>query len=355
MSAYDTDRASYTPNDFLLWQTNGILVITPKFQRRPVWKTPARSLFIDTMLRGMTVPPLYMRLTQSEDKKKKLREVVDGQQRIRSIIEFIGDNGYRLSKTLSAPWAGKRFADLGDEQQQQIMNFGFATETYKGISDQEVLEVFSRLNMNGIPLNKQELRNGKFFGLFKQTSYSLALAYLDFWRKHNIFTEQNIARMLEAELTSELLIAGNAGMQDKKTTIDEFYDKWEEKYQDQDRDKKRFTETMGVISETFENDALSETAFRRAPLFYSLYCVVYHYIFGLPDMQRTTPRRKLSVDERNSLKSAVIKLSELIGQAKEPEADTPRKYVPFIAACQRQTDNLMPRKVRFNTLFDEAF
>lgn len=89
MNVYKTDRASYDASDFQGWQAGGALEITPKFQRRPVWRTPARSFFIDTMLRGMTEPPLYFRLSQNLQKTKTIREVVDGQQRVRAVLEFI--------------------------------------------------------------------------------------------------------------------------------------------------------------------------------------------------------------------------------------------------------------------------
>jgi uncharacterized protein with ParB-like and HNH nuclease domain len=79
---YKTEPATYMTKDFVMWMGADDLVITPKFQRRPVWRTPARSFFIDTLLRGMTVPPIYLRLAQNEAKKKKVREVVDGQQRV---------------------------------------------------------------------------------------------------------------------------------------------------------------------------------------------------------------------------------------------------------------------------------
>jgi uncharacterized protein with ParB-like and HNH nuclease domain len=226
MNEYKTEKSVFTAEDFLLWQENNMLEITPKFQRRPVWRTPARSYFIDTLLRDMTVPPLYFRMRQNTARTKAVREVVDGQQRVRSVLEFIAVDGYRLSKTLNATWKGKTFSQLSPEQKRQIMSFGFPSEIFKGISDQQVLEVFCRLNMNGIPLNKQELRNGKFFGLFKQVSFALALTYLEFWRKHRVFSEQSIARMLEVEAVSELLIAGNSGMQDKKKSIDDFYERW---------------------------------------------------------------------------------------------------------------------------------
>ena len=354
MNEFKTEKAVYSAEDFMLWQQNDMLQITPKFQRRPVWRTPARSYFIDTILRDMTVPPLYFRITQNDPKTKTVREVVDGQQRVRSVLEFIAEK-YRLSKTLKAPWKGKRFTQLTTDQQQHIKTFGFPAEIFKGISDKQVLEVFCRLNMNGIPLNKQELRNGKFFGLFKQSSFDLALTYLEFWRKHKIFTERSIARMLEVELTSELLIAGNSGMQDKKKSIDDFYDKWETEYPQQTRDDKRFRETMGEISETFTDEMLASSDFHRPPLFYTLYCVVFHHLFALPGIQKTSPRKRLTMDQRDSLKEAVIALSEKISQSKEPDIQVPPKYKAFVLACERQTDNIQPRKIRFNSLHDEAF
>lgn len=351
---YKTEKAVYTPNDFVLWQENNVFVITPKFQRRPVWRTPARAYFIDTLLRGMTVPPLYFRIAQNASKTKTVREVVDGQQRVISVLDFIADR-YALSKTLKAPWAGKRFTQLSPDQQEQIKQFSFSTEVFKGISDQQILEVFCRLNMNGVGLNKQELRNGRYFGLFKTLSYRLALTYLEFWRRHKIFSELAIARMLEVELVSELLIAGHDGMQDKKTSIDSFYEKWEQRYPEQDRDEKRLKDTLDAISESFTDDVLRYSAFRRPPLFYTLYCVVFHHLFGLPGIQRPSPRKHPTADQRDALREAVSFLTEKIDSAKDPTAELPLKYKPFVEACQRQTDNIQPRKVRFNSLFDQAF
>jgi len=340
-----------------MWNTRGVLSLTPKFQRRSVWKLGARSFFIDTILRGMTVPPIYLRHTQNDKTTATIREVVDGQQRIKTVLDFVSDDGFRLSKTLTAAWAGKRFSDLSKEQKRQIMSFGFSCESFKGISDSQVLEVFCRLNMNGVPLNRQELRNGIYFGHFKQACYKIALANLEFWRNHKIFTEMGIARMLEAELVSELLIATKVGMQDKKNSISTYYKQWEESYPDQASDEKKFLETMRTISETFGLSGLTETEFRRPPMFYTLFCVVFHYLYGLPEIARTSPKRKFTADQRESLKEAVHDLSEVLGQSKDPAImqDIPSKYGAFILASSRQSDNIKPRRERFNTLYEAAF
>jgi hypothetical protein len=354
MSDFDTDKATYSPEDFQLWNKEGVLEISPKFQRRSVWRTPARSFFIDTILRGMTVPPIYLRKTQSPTKSKMVREVVDGQQRIRCILEFLED-GFKLSKNLKGIWAGKSFGALPSELQKIIKDVGFSCETYKGISDAQVLEVFSRLNSHGVPLNDQELRNGRFFGLFKTLSFTLAHSFLEFWRNHRIYTETSIARMLEVELTSELLVASNAGMQDKKKSLDGFYSEWDESYPNEVRDEKRFRDTMSAISEVFGSDSLKETEFRRPPMFYTLYCVVYHHLFGLPGVTRHSPKSKLNSDDRASLKDAVNSLSEILSQTKDPAFSIPAKYQAFVQASSRQTDNIKPRTARFNTLFETAF
>jgi len=351
---YRPERASYSPQDFVLWEQNGLLEVSPKFQRRAVWRTPARSFFIDTLLRGMTVPPIYLRQTQNLAKTKVIREVVDGQQRVRCVMDFINDK-FRLAKTLKTEWAGKNFSGLAEEERQRIMQFSFPTETFKGITDKQVLEVFCRLNMNGVPLNKQELRNGKFFGRFKQTVFDLALTYLEFWKNQHIFSDNSIARMLEVELTSELVIAGIDGMQNKKLSIDTFYKNNEELYPTQARDEKRFNDVMDTLSETFQKDELAHSEFHRPPLFYTLYCVVYHHTFGLNGTQNSTPKKKLNDDQRISLREAVMSLSEAILKAKEPTSKAERRYMDFVAACQRGTDNINPRKTRFNSLYTEAF
>lgn len=358
MNAFKTEKGSYTPEDFQRWSRDKVLEISPKFQRRSVWPTANKSYFIDTLLRGMTVPPIYLRNVEKEGDEEDgaiIREVVDGQQRIRSVLEYMND-GYKLSRVLGAvPWAQKRFSQLSVEQRKLIKNFTFSCETYRGITDQQVLEVFCRLNMNGIPLNAQELRNGKYFGLFKQSSYTLARDYLSFWRVHRVFTEQRITRMLEVELTSELLIAANVGMQDKKSSIGEYYATWEEVYPTQKRDERRFRETMDAIKETFRDDLLGPGEFHRPPMFYTLYCVVYHRLFGLPGISRTSPKTKLTLDDRDGLRDGVNRLSEVILQAKDPDNETPKKYSAFLQQSARQTDNIKPRGGRFNTLYDEAF
>lgn len=80
-------RAEYSPLDFAQWKAGNSLSLTPKFQRRGVWKPAARSFFVDSLLRGMPVPPIYLRQMQSPERDRVIREVVDGQQRIAAVLD----------------------------------------------------------------------------------------------------------------------------------------------------------------------------------------------------------------------------------------------------------------------------
>lgn len=346
------DRSTYSAQDFLQWRDSQTLVLTPKFQRRSVWTTPARSFFIDTILRGMPVPPIYVRVIQSEDRKKSLKEIIDGQQRLLAVLDFV-EGKYRLSRTLDAPWRGSSFEALSEEQQTQVVTYGFSAESFKGISDAQVLDIFSRLNTYAVQLNSQELRNGKFFGAFKQSIDDLARHHLQFWRLHKIFSERDFARMNEVEFTSELVIASLAGMQDKKKSIDAFYEEYDEEFPGRTLIEKRFSTVMDTINETFD-EGLGDTQFKKTPLFYSLYCAIFHRIFGIPGQNQATPKRPLSAESRGKLRDAVIKLSAILDEAKKNEALTER-YGRFITAASSQTDNVKPREIRFSEIYIRAF
>ncbi len=346
------NRAEYTALDFVQWKEANTLVLSPKFQRRGVWKPAARSFFIDSLLREMPVPPIYLRQTQSPDKERVIREVVDGQQRVAAVLAFL-EGDYRLSKTLKAPWANKTFLSLSPDEQDRIREYPFTTQVFHGLSDLDVLEIFSRLNTYSVALNKQELRNGRFFGLFKQSVYEIAYEHLEFWRRHGIFGEQSIARMLEAEFVGEFYVALLAGMQDKKKSLDAFYEKHDEEFPKQLQLEKRFRSVVDDINEALSG-VLRNTVFKRPPILYSLFCVIAHRRFGLPGVAAPTPKAALSSDDRLSLREAVETLSQKVDAVREGE-EVAARYAGFVNACLQQTDNIKPREVRFNVLYKTAF
>ncbi|MDP3221915.1 MAG: DUF262 domain-containing protein, partial [Rubrivivax sp.] len=60
--------------------------LNPTWQRGAAWKDPRRMLLIDSILRGMDIPKVYLRKLPANGAHK--HDAVDGQQRIRAIWEF---------------------------------------------------------------------------------------------------------------------------------------------------------------------------------------------------------------------------------------------------------------------------
>jgi uncharacterized protein with ParB-like and HNH nuclease domain len=86
-------KTQYKIGDFLGWMRAGSLVLSPKFQRRPVWTSIAKSFLIDTILKGYPIPIIFLRERKTDLKSlEHKREVVDGQQRIRTVLSFAAPN-----------------------------------------------------------------------------------------------------------------------------------------------------------------------------------------------------------------------------------------------------------------------
>ena len=80
--------------DLVRMHKTGQLVIQPDFQRDVVWSNPAQTRFIDSLVKQLPIPSMCLSL----DYKTEERLMVDGLQRISSVIKFLTDKEWRLSK-----------------------------------------------------------------------------------------------------------------------------------------------------------------------------------------------------------------------------------------------------------------
>src|SRR5437870_2807933 len=134
----------YTIADFLKWQDDNELELNPKFQRGSVWPPAARSYFIDSLLREYPIPKLLLRTIVDRDNRRTVRDVVDGQQRLRTIIDFA--NCKFVLGPKAGDFQGKRYADLEDEQKDSFLAYKLTCEQLINASDEDVLEIFVRIN-----------------------------------------------------------------------------------------------------------------------------------------------------------------------------------------------------------------
>ena len=128
----------------------------PDYQRPAVWKISNKQLLIDTIIRGLDVPKFYWKQIDEDH-----FEVIDGQQRIRTIWEF-HDNKFKLAKDAD-PIDGeeikdKFYKDLSIKMKKKFTMYLIdVVIVYNTKDDEEIREMFLRLQ-NGITLKSQEKR-----------------------------------------------------------------------------------------------------------------------------------------------------------------------------------------------------
>src|SRR5437588_5403276 len=85
------DRVDYEKiiiQDVINLHKNGELDLNPWYQRRSVWTLPQKAYLLNTIFEQKPVPTLYIRHSLDVAAERSIREVVDGQQRIRAILEY---------------------------------------------------------------------------------------------------------------------------------------------------------------------------------------------------------------------------------------------------------------------------
>src|SRR5258708_6603749 len=161
---------NYSVRDFEEWHERGELVLAPKFQRREGWSDKARSYLIDTIIRGKPIPKIYMRQDVNPATRRTIREIVDGQQRLRTVLSFLKD-GFKISKTHNEDFGGCYFSGLDKDTQRDVLKYEFVVDLLQDMPDKDVHDVFARINTYACSLKNQELRNAKWFGDFKTSVY----------------------------------------------------------------------------------------------------------------------------------------------------------------------------------------
>src|SRR6185369_15871597 len=161
MENIEITRTLYKVSDFLSWQRSGGLELSPNFQRRPVWSSGAKAYLIDTIARGLPVPIVFIRERTDLRSLEPKREIVDGQQRIRTILAFIEPSCLKdlderrdlfdIKKSVNEDLAGKSFSALSAEIRERFLNYQFSVHILpSNTDDQLVLQIFARMNATGV-------------------------------------------------------------------------------------------------------------------------------------------------------------------------------------------------------------
>ena len=140
-----------------LYGLNGKLVIQPEYQRNYIYADGKKDVaVIESILKGYPLGLIYF--TKVEDDKY---EVLDGQQRITSLGRFIVEKFAVKDENGMEQY----FTSLSKDKQEKILKTTLLIYECEG-TETEIKEWFKTINIAGIPLNMQELRNAIYSGPF---------------------------------------------------------------------------------------------------------------------------------------------------------------------------------------------
>ena len=128
---------------------DGKLDIRPPYQREFVYKDKQRDAVINTLTQNFPLNVMYWAVREDGN-----FEVIDGQQRTISICQYInGDFGFNL----------RYFHGLEKDEKEKILNYKLMVYLCSG-TDSEKLNWFKIINIAGVQLTEQELRNAVYSG-----------------------------------------------------------------------------------------------------------------------------------------------------------------------------------------------
>lgn len=254
------------------WNDAGRLELRPDFQRRDVWSSSARIMLMDTILRNIPMPKIFLASTVRNG--STYRVVIDGQQRISAILDFLR-NEFSLEDPFIGENKGKTFSELDSDTQDLFLSYQIDFNEAIKPTDEEVREAYARVNKYTVPLTKQELRRADFPGDFLKVSEELAIE--DSLDAIGVFTPADRRRYADVEYVSELLAAMIDGVQDKKARLDDFYIKYSNWSNDhKKRIKARFITVLEELRtmDSIDIFEISDTRFRQKADFYTLFLVI---------------------------------------------------------------------------------
>ena len=181
-SELKTDRLDMSFGEIMNLYDDEDLIISPEYQRAYRWKDEQKTRFIESILLGIPIPPIFV----AEDEHGKW-ELVDGLQRISTILSFFGllfinksKNFFKLTDTelTEGYLKGIDINSLTPKLKLTIKRAVCRVEILRWDSQFDMrYELFNRLNTGSSPLTSQEVRNCVFTGDFNNLLHELANSY----------------------------------------------------------------------------------------------------------------------------------------------------------------------------------
>lgn len=241
-------------NDIINHYENKKLKLNPDYQRRYIWKLSDQQTLIESIFSGFAIPNIFLH------KKGNTYEVVDGQQRLRTVLGFYNKVFKRKN---------------GNEYDENSMGKAFkeyqipVTIITKLESNESIENFYSLVNSAGIHLNRPELKKAEYFDtnflkLVTELCSNKEFAKLD------LFTDATTKRMNDIDFVSELVTLLIFGITDKKQSVDKLF---ERDISDKEfiQYKNKFNNIIGVFVKFNSRFPIKKTRYKQRNDFYTVF------------------------------------------------------------------------------------
>ncbi|MEU2592872.1 DUF262 domain-containing protein [Streptomyces albidoflavus] len=241
---------SKTVAEFRSLDKSGELILQPEYQRQAVWPERAKVSLMETILLGYPIPEIYLAYETSPE-GEQTASVVDGQQRLTSLLDFL-KNKFPLDgledERLREKFEGKLFKELPDDVRQEFFQYRFPIRRLSNLADEFVRAVFARVNRVNMVLTEQELRNALLPGPFNDFLKDCAAHQLS--TESGVFSGERRKRGGDLEFYAEVFGTCIFGLSNKKTELNERYDKISADFEDYQGRSGAFLELLTLLSST---------------------------------------------------------------------------------------------------------
>lgn len=340
--------------EMLDMHTKGKLNLNPGFQRSSVWTDKEKKLLIDTIFRGMPLPNIF--LWEHREGRKIVYDVIDGKQRIESLIAFTRRYSpitVKFDPDDDSDWSWKdpyewSWKELNREEPRiarQFRAYRIPVVVVNGnLSDVE--KVFIRINSTGKRLTAQEMRHARWYQNSDLLREAEAIAkkkkYQNYFVEMGILSPGQLSRMKAIELILELMLSIKAeDVLDRKSSLDKIMGNNGINKNTLKRISNQTTATLDAVAYMFP--LLHTTRFSKASDFYALSFVVWKLRnegFNLRD--KKSNEISFSVMNQIGVELAEYKSSFHAGARKRLRSPV-REYQSTIVS---QTDSARQRRER---------
>lgn len=317
----------------------GRLDLSADYQRNSVWPPKARAYLVDTVLMDRPIPMLFVARVRDSNKNKIKYRVIDGQQRLRAVFSYF-ENKFGAGESKSLEISGKRYKKLSEDFKEQFVGYSFVIMEMAGYSDEELREIFARINKYVVRLNPQELRDAEQPGVFK--NFIDNLSQDEIWNTLKLFTKNDRARKRDKEFVAELVLLFLDGPQDKKGSLALYYAADAEQFEGTDEISTSILKAANIAVKLTDSPELK--TLRKLPAFYALMGAIHSHI-QIEEVNLEADLVSENIKEKLKILASIQ--DELLKEKEKSTVMNSEKYVDLALklnlALSRQTDNVRPR------------